>query len=252
MTRHHLNIIGFILNCIWITLFFKGSPMMWILLGMAALLFLLFMSIGVILPNRNYFLRIKTHLKNKKVLLTFDDGPDEVCTPQILAILKRHDVGALFFVIGDKVVQHPEIIKQALSEGHLIGNHTQTHPLMFAAMRQESVEKEIGLCDNSLIALEIHPGHFFRPPVGYTNPRIARAIKKFNKKAIGWSLRSFDSVFKEEQKLLQRVSSKVKPGDIVLFHDNLPHTAAILEQFIIDAKKNGIKFAEPKELKTIL
>lgn len=252
MTRHQLNIIGFIINCLWIVLFFKDTPMMWVLLGIASLLFLIFLSIGVILPNRNYFLKNKTHLNNDKVLLTFDDGPHEIHTSKILEILKRQNVGALFFVIGKQVGNHPEIVKQMIADGHLIGNHTQNHPLMFAALRQDTVEKEIGLCDNTLIAQTIHPGHYFRPPVGYTNPRIARAVKKFNKNVIGWSLRSFDSILKEENKLLERVSSKVKPGNIVLFHDNLPQTEAILEQFIIRAKKNGIKFANTTDLKVVL
>lgn len=252
MTRHHLNIIGFIINCIWIVAFFNDSPMMWVLLGIASLLFLLFLSIGVILPNRNYFLKNKTRLGNETVLLTFDDGPHETFTPHVLDVLKRHQVGALFFVIGKEAGEHSEIVKRLLAEGHLVGNHTQNHPLMFAALRQDNVEKEIGLCDNTLIAQGIHPGHYFRPPVGYTNPRIARAVRKFKKQVIGWSLRSFDTVLKEENKLLERVSSKVKPGDIILFHDNLPQTAAILEQFIVDAKKNGIKFATANDLKTIL
>lgn len=251
MTRHHLNIIGFIINCTWISIFFSGTPMMWILMGMASLLFLVFLSLGILLPNRNYFLTNTTRLKSQKVLLTFDDGPHELLTPQILKTLKRHNVGAIFFVIGKQAEEHPEIIKQLLADGHLIGNHSQNHPLMFAALRQESVEKEIGLCDNTLIAQNIHPGTYFRPPIGYTNPRIARAVKKFRKRVIGWSLRSFDSVLKEESKLLERISSKVKPGDIVLLHDNLPQTEAVLEQFIVQATKNGIKFAESKDLKTI-
>lgn len=252
MTRHHLNIIGFIINCIWITIFFHDTPMMWILLGIASLLFLLFLILGTVLPNRNYFLNNQTRLHSNKVLLTFDDGPHETLTPEILDILKKQNVGAMFFVIGKQVEDHSEIVTRILSEGHLIGNHTQTHPLMFAALRQDTVEKEIGLCDNTLIEKEIHPGSYFRPPIGYTNPRIARAVKKFNKKVIGWSLRSFDTVIKEEDKLLERISSKIKAGDIVLLHDNLPQTVNVLENFILNSKKNGIKFAEPKDLKTIL
>lgn len=252
MTRHHLNILGFFINCLWIFLFFKEGQMMWVLLGIASLLFLFFLSLGILLPNRNYFLNNITRVKSEKVLLTFDDGPDERLTPKILDVLKKHQVGALFFVIGDAVNKHPEIVKRIINEKHIIGNHTQSHKVFFATLRQDSVDKEIGLCDNTLIAKNIHPGHYFRPPIGYTNPRIARAVKKFKKQVIGWSLRSFDTVLKEENKLLERVSSKVKKGDIVLFHDNLPQTASILEQFIVDAKKNGIKFADTTDLNTIL
>lgn len=252
MTRHHLNILGFLFNCCLVITIFQGQPMMWILLGISALLFLVFLTIGVILPNRNYFLKIKTHLKSDKVLLTFDDGPDVELTPKVLAILEKYNVGAIFFVIGDKVNENPEMIQTILSQGHLLGNHTQTHPLMFAAISQEHVEKEIGLCDNTIHKVTGDFPTIFRPPIGYTNPRIARAVKKMKKRVVGWSLRSFDSVFKDEEKLLQRVVSKVRPGNIVLFHDNLPQTIAILEEFIVASQKRGIKFANTKELKTII
>ncbi len=252
MTRHHLNIIGFVVNCIWITLIFKNEPMMWVLLGAASLLFLIFLSLGILLPNRNYFLRTITHTNSDKVLLTFDDGPDELLTPKILDTLKRKKIGAIFFIIGEKASNNPQIIKRILSEGHLIGNHTQNHNIFFATLNQEKVEKEIGFFDNNLIQQGINPGHLFRPPVGYTNPRIARAVKKMEKQIIGWSLRSYDSVLKEEYKLLERVTSKIKKSDIVLFHDNLPQTEAILEQFINNSVKNGINFAKTEELKSIL
>lgn len=119
-------------------------------------------------------------------------------------------------------------------------------------MRQDKLEKEIGLFDNTLIAHKIHPGHFFRPPVGYTNPRIARAIKKFDKKVIGWSLRSYDSVYKEPNKLIERVLGKIKNGDILLFHDNLKVNETSIETIIVESKKNGINFAQTKDLKSIL
>lgn len=252
MTRHHYNIFGFIFNCSWIIIVFHDKPMMWVLLGLASLLFFSFIIVGVLFPNRNYFVKQIIRTANDKVLLTFDDGPDKQLTPEVLRILKQQDIGALFFIIGKKAEVHPEIISKIISDGHLIGNHTQNHPLLFATMRQEKVEKEIGLCDNTLIAQNVHPGNYFRPPVGYTNPIIARAVKKYKKTVIGWNLRSYDSVFKEEDKLLERVVSKVKPGDIVLFHDNLPQTIGTLDQFITTAKKNGIKFATTNDLNTII
>ncbi|MCO5260950.1 MAG: polysaccharide deacetylase family protein [Crocinitomicaceae bacterium] len=252
MTRHHFNIIGFIINCTWIALFIKNPAMMWILLGLAGLLFLTFLTIGVVTPSNNYFLKQTTKLTTDKVLLTFDDGPDETLTPEILSILKKYDIGALFFVIGKKAEKNPQIIQQLIEEKHKIGNHTYNHPNLFALYRQDKVEKEIGLCDNVLIEQTIHPGNYFRPPIGYTNPRIARALKKFNKKSIGWSLRSYDTLLKEEDKLLYRLTSRIKPGDIVLLHDNLSLTATVLESFITISQKNGINFVTTKELNTIL
>lgn len=223
---------------------------MWVLMGIASCLFLFFLSLGIILPNRQYFVRTYTKLRSPEVLLTFDDGPNSELTPKVLDTLKKHEVKALFFVVGERATENPELIKRILSEGHQIGNHTQSHNVFFATLGQDKVDREIGMCDNSLIELGVHPGTYFRPPIGYTNPRIARSISKYKKKVIGWSLRSYDSVIKEEPKLLQRLNSKIKPGQIVLLHDNLPHTAAILDAFISESKKSGIKFANPSVLKT--
>lgn len=252
MTKHQLNILGFILNCTLIAFFFHDSAMMWVLLGCASLLFLFFLALGIVLPNRQYFVRTYTKLRTPEVLLTFDDGPDKDLTPVVLDILKKHHVTALFFVIGEKATANQDLIDRMLAEGHQLGNHTQSHNVFFATLGQDKVNREIGMCDNSLILMGVRPGNYFRPPVGYTNPRIARAISKYKKKVIGWSLRSYDSVLKEESKLLQRLNSKVKPGQIVLLHDNLPHSVAILDAFITEAKKNGIKFANPSVLKSFV
>lgn len=251
MTRHHVNILIFILNCTWIGFFFHDSSYMWLLMGLAALLFLSVLSLGILLPNQNYFIKSITNLKSGKVLLTFDDGPDKDVTAKILALLEKHQIGALFFVVGAKSKKHPNLLQKTIDAGHLIGNHTQTHPLMFAMKNEQSVQEEIALCDNTLIEMKIHPGNYFRPPVGYTNPRIARATKKYKKQMIGWSLRSYDSVLTDESKLLQRIVSRVKSNDIVLFHDNLPQTAAVLDDFILQAKQNGINFVTKEDLKNI-
>lgn len=252
MTKHHLNILAFILNCSLIAIFVEDSKLMWVLMGIASCLFLFFLTLGITLPNRQYFVRTYTKLRTPEVLLTFDDGPNSELTPKVLDTLKKHEVKALFFVIGERATETPELIKRILSEGHQIGNHTQSHNVFFATLGQDKVDREIGICDNSLIELGVHPGNYFRPPIGYTNPRIARSIYKYEKKVIGWSLRSYDSVIKEEPKLLQRLNSKIKPGQIVLLHDNLPHTVAILDAFISESKKNGIKFANPSVLKTFI
>lgn len=92
----------------------------------------------------------------------------------------------------------------------------------------------------------------FRPPIGYTNPEFARVLKKLQLKCIGWRLRSYDSVYKQPERLKQRILTKIKPGDIVLFHDNLEVTNKILDTIIQEAKQNGIIFVSGEQIKTVL
>lgn len=191
----------------------------------------------------NYFLRSTTKLNSSFVLLTFDDGPDEQLTPKVLDILRKHDISALFFVIGSKAKNQVELTQRTIEEGHLIGNHTFSHHPLFSMQHQSKVEKEIRECDNIIQNLTGTKSTFFRAPIGYTNPIIARAVKKLQKHSMGWSLRSYDSVFKNPDRLKKRLLSKIKNGQIVLLHDNLPQTSEMLEDFIVEAKKNGIIFA---------
>lgn len=117
---------------------------------------------------------------------------------------------------------------------------------------QDRVEKDVR---KAQVAIENQLGRhwgLFRPVVGYTNPKIARTLKKEGLRCIGWRLRSYDSVYKETSKLLKRLTSKVKPGDIVLFHDNLEVTMNTLETFIQSAQQNGINFVSAKEIENIL
>lgn len=196
----------------------------------------------------NYFLRSKTTLTTPIVVLTFDDGPDEHFTPKILDVLKKYEISAVFFVIGSKVKNQVKLTQRIVEEGHLIGNHTYSHHPLFSMQNQLKVEKEIGECDNIVLKLTGKKPTLFRAPIGYTNPIIARAIKKLEKQSIGWTLRSYDSVFKNPMTLKNRLLSNIKNGQIVLLHDNLPQTAEMLEEFILEAQKNGIIFANQSSI----
>lgn len=211
-------------------------------------LFGFILSVGVLFMKFNYFLKSRTKSSSEKVILSFDDGPDSTHTLAILETLKKHSISALFFVIGEKAEKHPEILKQILSEGHIIGNHTYSHPNLFSTLSGKKVEAEIEQCDTVIRTILAQETRFFRPPIGYTNPIIARALKKLNKQAIGWQLRSYDTVLTNPSALKDRLLKFIKPSQIVLLHDNLPQTAAMLEDFILAAKKNGIIFANKEDI----
>ncbi|MBL1280470.1 MAG: polysaccharide deacetylase family protein [Fluviicola sp.] len=199
----------------------------------------------------NYFLPSLIRLKNKEVLLTFDDGPDPVNTPKILDILREENAKSIFFVIGQKAEKHPEIIARILSEGHLIGDHTYTHNNMMALFSTAKLIEELTKSQATLTKLTGRRIPIFRAPIGYTNPNFARALKEMNLHSIGWSLRSYDTINKDVNKLRKRLISKTKASDIVLLHDNLDISTTVLKDYIQESKANGILFASSIDIKKL-
>lgn len=179
----------------------------------------------------HFFLKAKCKLEDKsKIHLTFDDGPDENTTPQILEILKKHNQKATFFCIGEKIEQHPQIIKQIIEEGHKIGNHSYSHSNFFDIYKTSKIINEIKKTNQLIKDITGDECTIFRPPFGLTNPNIAKAVKKLNMEVIAWNIRSFDTI-KSKEKVFQRIS-KAKNGDIILFHDTKQHTIEILDEFL--------------------
>ena len=252
MTKHQINIFVYILTIGILTLFFRNESFFWNLIIVTTSLFLFILSLGILFLKVQYFLPAINKLSSKKVLLTFDDGPYSETTPKILEVLNSHSIGGIFFVIGSKVKEHPEIVRKIHENGYFLGNHTYEHSNFFSMLSSKNVEQEIEKCDQIIEQLTGEKSIFFRPPIGYTNPRIARVVKKMNKIVIGWQLRSYDSVLKNPMRLKNRLLRNVKTSDIILIHDNLPQSAEMLEDFIVQAKKDGIIFATKEDIKKLL
>jgi peptidoglycan-N-acetylglucosamine deacetylase len=123
--------------------------------------------------------------------LTFDDGPNDAATPELLDVLARHGVRATFFVIGNCVRQQPEIARQVLAEGHLLGNHTMHHPRLSmqpaARVRQELADCNAAIEDVTGAAIE-----FFRPPFGARRPMVLRAARELGLTPVMWNVTGYD------------------------------------------------------------
>jgi peptidoglycan/xylan/chitin deacetylase (PgdA/CDA1 family) len=239
------------LSVLILCLFFRNSASFVPLLISILVVFSLILSCGILFLKLQYFYPAVYRNTAKEVILTFDDGPDPVYTDRVLDILKKYNIKALFFLIGDKAAAHPEIVQRLLSEGHRIGNHTQTHPIFFALYSRKKLALEIDRASATLEALSGEPVPLFRPPIGYMNPSIASVLKKRKLKIIGWNVRSYDS-FKNKEQLLARLTRLIRNNSIVLLHDNLPHTSEVLEETILRAQANGIIFANEEQLKTFI
>ena len=250
--KHKINVLILQLLLLVTCLLMYEQPYFYIMIISITALFLTILITGVLFMKFNYFLKSITRLKSSKVLLTFDDGPHPKYTPLILDTLLEHKVKAIFFIVGKRLKNHPEIGKRIIKEGHIIGNHSQEHNPMISTFSRKRLMKEICDAQNTILESTLFKTSIFRPPIGYTNPNYSAVLRELNMKCIGWTLRSYDSIYKTPHKLVKRLIHKTKPGNIVLLHDNLSVTCSSLENYITEAKSNGIIFVSSEEIKTIL
>lgn len=182
----------------------------------------------------------KAEISEKYVAITFDDGPTKF-TPEVLRILDQYNAKASFFSIGKNIEKHPEILKQLDESGHLIGNHSFHHGFFFDFLTAKKMIAETDKTDQ-LIEKQIgNKPNFFRPPYGITNPTVKKTVQSKEYKAIGWSIRSMDTVNKNPESVSKKVISNLHPGAIILFHDNHERIAEILEQSLKGIADKGYK-----------
>lgn len=198
-----------------------------------------------------YFIGMNFHVDSlnsldtteKKVLLTFDDGPHHPNTTRVLEVLKKHGVKAVFFVIGKNIEAGDHIMQQLIAGGHTIGNHSFSHDAKIDLWSAKKIAADLEACQNLIERYQ--PGQrIFRPPYGVTNPNMAKAIRENRLQSIGWNIRSYDTSIKDIEKITQRVLSRVKPGAIILLHDRLDCMPELLEKLIPAIKERGYSFAE--------
>lgn len=192
----------------------------------------------------NFF--FKSINKNKKGLcITFDDGPHPERTPQILDILKKHNVKATFFLIGNRVHGNEHILQRIVKEGHVIGNHTYSHSNKTALFSTDKVSEEIKKTNQVIYqACGVKP-IIFRPPFGVTNPRIGKAIKENLMHSIGWDIRSYDTMAKTTDELVRRIEKGIdKNGSILLLHDDREMTVKSLDAILTLLRSKNIALAD--------
>jgi peptidoglycan/xylan/chitin deacetylase (PgdA/CDA1 family) len=198
------------------------------------LVFMILLTWGSMSIRSNFYMHSfsEGNRQTKAVALTFDDGPDEHVTPLILDLLNENRVKAAFFIIGSKAEQFPELIRRIDAEGHIIGGHSYSHHFFFDLFSRRHMQDEMKRTSDIVFSITGKKIQLFRPPYGVTNPTIARALKAMSHISIGWSLKSRDTVVKDEIYLLNRLITHVKNGDIILFHDNKPWVVKLLVTFI--------------------
>jgi len=184
---------------------------------------------------------LQVHQTQKQIALTFDDGPAEQ-TATILDILKKEKIKATFFLIGKNIEGRENLIRRMPDEGHSIGNHSFHHGFHFDWQSAQKMKDELQLTNEAIRNITGQEVKLFRPPYGVTNPNLAKAVANTGLRSIGWSLRSMDTVAKEETALLQKILGKVKSRDIILLHDRCEVTAKMLPALITALKERNYSF----------
>lgn len=208
------------------------------------LLWLVVTAIGSFQIKWNYHLQSANHnykTSHNWVAITFDDGPNAEFTPLVLSLLKKYNAKATFFLIGKNAETHPQLVRQLLAEGHTIGNHSYSHARNFGFFSAEKVASELLRANEILKQISGKEPKFFRPPYGVTNSNIKKALKQTGHLSIGWSKRSFDTTRLSEEKILKRITSDLKKGDIILLHDSSAKTVAVLERLLLNLQSHKLQ-----------
>jgi peptidoglycan/xylan/chitin deacetylase (PgdA/CDA1 family) len=180
------------------------------------------------------------------IALTFDDGPDPEDTPKLLDLLREKDVKATFFVVGKRADQHPEIVRRAWAEGHLVANHTWSHRSLFCFLPPARLQSEIERGTESVRRSCGFRPRLFRSPVGMRHPLLRPYLKDAGLEYVSWTIRTRDTLTWNSAVLARRILNRAAGGDIILLHDHLPRGAHVmleaLPRVIDELRERGLQF----------
>jgi len=214
--------------------------------------YLIIFALGISILKMNFFVKAvcRGDSTAKRVTLTFDDGPDPVSTPELLKVLKSHDIQATFFPVGVKARDYPELIREIDREGHILGNHSFRHVWWTNFLISERLEREIQEAQEALAAIIGKVPAYFRPPMGLTNPHLRAKLRKQGLTVIGWDMRPFDTR-RSDDRVIEYVLRKVRNGSILLLHETGRRPskwAAFIDALATGLKDRGYSIVGLEEL----
>jgi peptidoglycan-N-acetylglucosamine deacetylase len=154
----------------------------------------------------------------KEIALTYDDGPNDPHTFHLLDVLAKNNVRATFFMIGRFAEKRPDIVQQVVKAGHVVGNHTFTHPAL-ALQSAAKIKSELENCAHALDdAIGTH-SNLFRPPFGARRPVVLRIAREMGLAPVMWNVTGYDWNAKSSESIERKCARQVRGGDVVLLHD---------------------------------
>jgi peptidoglycan/xylan/chitin deacetylase (PgdA/CDA1 family) len=185
----------------------------------------------------------------RQLALTYDDGPNDPHTLRLLEVLATYDVRATFFLIGRYVRQHPEIVREIVNAGHVVGNHSFGHPLLIFKSAAE-IRQELSDCRAALQDTIGEHSNFFRPPFGGRRPAVLRIARELGLVPIMWNVTGFDWNAPPSAVIEQKVAKQIRGGDVILLHDgghkqmgaDRAQTVLATDRLIAKYKSEGYEF----------
>ncbi len=212
-------------------------------------------------PTGQWFGRTFTGLGgwSKQLALTYDDGPNDPHTSRLLEVLAKHGVHATFFLIGRYVEQRPDIARELMNAGHVIGNHTFTHPLLTFKGKGE-LNKELADCERALTDALGEHSSLFRPPFGGRRPGVLRTARKMGLEPIMWNVTGYDWNAPSAEHIERKVTGRVRGGNVILLHDgghrvfgaDRSYTVTATDRLIARYKSEGYEFVTIPEMRKMV
>lgn len=182
-------------------------------------------------------------VKAPLVALTFDDGPDPVYTPRLLAILRRHQAVATFFVLGKAAEAYPNLVRGEGAAGMEVENHSFSHgrlPSLSPGRMAEEIAKGHGV----IARLTKRAPRFLRPPYGLHSQTVREIAWRSGERLVLWSIDTRDWQGRSHQAMVEQVLRQLRPGDVVLFHDGggrREETLQAVDQLLTDFQARGLR-----------
>jgi peptidoglycan/xylan/chitin deacetylase (PgdA/CDA1 family) len=202
-------------------------------------------------PTGQWYGRTFTGLprSSRTIALTYDDGPNDPHTLRLLEVLARHGVHATFFVIGRYVKQRPDIVREIVAAGHVVGNHTFTHPLLIFKSEEE-IRQQLSTCRAALQDAIGESSNLFRPPFGGRRPAVLRIVRELGMEAIMWNVTGYDWNAPPAATIERKVAKQIRGGDVILLHDgghkqigaDRSQTVIATDRLITQYKAHGYDF----------
>jgi peptidoglycan/xylan/chitin deacetylase (PgdA/CDA1 family) len=191
----------------------------------------------------------------KQLALTYDDGPNDPHTLRLLEVLAKHGVRATFFLIGRYVKQRPDIVRELVRAGHVVGNHTFSHPsLIFRTTSR--IKAEVADCQHALTDAVGEHSNLFRPPFGGRRPAVLRVVREMGFYPVMWNVAGYDWKAPSSEFIEKKVTAKVQGGDVILLHDgghrvfgtDRSYTTTATDRLIACYKAEGYEFVTIPEM----
>ena len=185
--------------------------------------------------------------EEKVVALTFDAAWGNEDTQQLIDILGQYQISATFFIVGDWVEKYPESVRALAAAGHSIQNHSDTHPYLTQCSPQE-ITDQLNACNDKIEAITGTRPTLIRPPYGDYDDTVVTTVRSMGMEPIQWDVDSLDWKELSAGEITQRVTSRVQPGSIVLFHNAALHTPEALPAIIQTLLQEGYTFLPVSQL----